>query len=682
MDVRQFESVYRLGKPAPHPTSPIVVVERRVPDVASNRYVRQLWRVDIGDGSSEVLTEGRLPAFNHDGTRLAFLRLTPEGHGVLTVRDMETGTETECDTESDVLDFAWEPEGTRIAFSARHWHDRPHATGEAAHPRNGTAPRVTTRLFFDLDEHGYFEDVSSTVRLVDVDGGAAVVELTSGDRDDREVCWSPDGSAVAFTGSAFPHCGEAVRDVFVHQLATGESTPVSGHGFRAYGPVFSEDSRHVVFIGTPMAPNGLAWAAMCAGVYRAPVDGDAGVSAVAEAGLAELMIQVMPQPSEVICAGDKVWYTAAHRGLAAAFSVPSDGGLPVVESGSRYHVHHLAHAADGRVVAVAGDWQSPGELGVLTDGEFQSVTRFSADLDLGKLPAPQTVTAVASDGYDVLGKLFLPAGEGPHPLIVRIHGGPYWFESDEVRDDRLAYTQAGYAYLTCDFRATMGYGMEHAVAGLVPVPAGQHYPMVDDILSLLEGVCAREEIAADRVGVTGGSFGGLLTAWFVTHVDRFVSAIVESPAIDIEALMGTSDLGWMGHPGVTGPAAEMDVEVVDGDIKGTVMDVDLAPLAEQVVTPTMVAQYEGDLRTPVDQGKVFYRALRAYGKESAFVLFPGGHHSIEDRGDPQLRKHRIDYFLAWWSRHLPTTDNPRTPGNVFDLRLAQGTIGDAGKETR
>ncbi len=236
------------------------------------------------------------------------------------------------------------------------------------------------------------------------------------------------------------------------------------------------------------------------------------------------------------------------------------------------------------------------------------------------------------------GWVAVPEGEGPFPVVLQIHGGPYAAYGVHLFDETQVLVDAGYAVLYANPRGSAGYGRAHgrSIRGCMGT--------LDfaDVMDFFDAVVADDpRLDGDRAGVMGGSYGGYLTAWIIAHDHRFAGAIVERGFLDPAAFPGSSDIGsFFGQEYVgTDPAriaAQSPMAVVD-----------------RVRTPTLVLHSERDLRCPLDQATRSYAALKSGGVEAEMLIFPGEDHELTRAGRPQHRVQRFDAVLEWWSRHLP-----------------------------
>jgi dipeptidyl aminopeptidase/acylaminoacyl peptidase len=248
------------------------------------------------------------------------------------------------------------------------------------------------------------------------------------------------------------------------------------------------------------------------------------------------------------------------------------------------------------------------------------------------------LTGTAPDGYPVHGWLVLPAGEGPHPVLLDVHGGPHHAYSWGIFDEAQVYAGAGYAVVLPNPRGSAGYGQAHgrAVIGrLGTIDA-------DDVLALLDAAVARPDCDGDRVGVMGGSYGGFMTSWLASHApERFVAGISERAVNAWDSFSGSSDIGYYFADSYLGedPAALWPT----------------SPLAhaDSIGIPLLIMHSEQDWRCPLEQAQRLFVALKRRGAPVEMLIFPGEGHELSRSGRPQHRVQRFQAILDWWQRHLP-----------------------------
>jgi dipeptidyl aminopeptidase/acylaminoacyl peptidase len=334
--------------------------------------------------------------------------------------------------------------------------------------------------------------------------------------------------------------------------------------------------------------------------------------------------------------GDGFVVQDAARGRVRLLRVTRGGAVTELLGGD---VEVGGHATGGgRVVASVSRPDSFGELVLIEDGTARTLTSFGARAAASGIVLPRELTVTGRDGYPVHGWVATPAGEGPFPVILQIHGGPFASYGVHLFDETQVLVDAGYAVVYSNPRGSAGYGRAHGRS------IRQQMGTVDfaDVIDFLEGAIADDaRLDPDRVGVQGGSYGGYLTAWVIAHDHRFAGAIVERGFLEPLSFQGTSDIGSFFGDEYIGVSAE--------DIARQ------SPMAVvgQVTTPTLVMHSELDFRCPLEQATRYYAALKRQGTEAELLVFPGENHELTRAGQPRHRVQRFDAVLDWWSRHLP-----------------------------
>jgi dipeptidyl aminopeptidase/acylaminoacyl peptidase len=667
------------ASPAVTPDGRTAIVSVLRPDTATDEYVGSLWRVRLGghdtsggheqdeDAATHVerLTRGHRdtsPQISPDGRWVAFVRAERKGKPQLHVVPVAGGEAVRL-TDHPLGAGAprWSPDSRRIAYTARvpeegRYGTDPDVTSDAE------PPRLITSLAYRMDGLGYTNDRRQhifvldlgSVDLANADGTDLAnklepVQLTDGDCDNGSPVWSPDGELIAFTSDRRDGQTEDLRSqVFVAPASGGDPRQVSSGDLSVNEVSFAPDGSRLFFVATEVGASGLDFVARNAGLHVVGADGqgqrrltDAETIDLGEAG------SHMTVTSRGVLVQDRV------RGAVRLLEIdpdaePVDGNTAVEIFGGERVVRQHAATADGDVVvAVVADPERAGDLYIVRENGSTAerrVTDLSEGLREKGIRPLREVTVTADDGYPVHGWAVLPDperfGDGPYPVLLNIHGGPYAAYGWGLFDEAQVYAGAGYAVLMCNPRGSAGYGESHGRA----IQGAFGDRDAADVLQFLDGALADQSLAldGDRVGVMGGSYGGYMTAWLTTQTDRFVAAIVERGYLDASTFVGSSDIGWFFPQGYHGDMDTMRQQ---------------APLTyvDKVVTPTFVIHSEADWRTPLEQGQRWYTALKLAGVETELLVFPGEGHELSRSGRPRHRRARFEHILRWWDRYLPTT---------------------------
>jgi dipeptidyl aminopeptidase/acylaminoacyl peptidase len=653
-----IEKLISVGRPVIAPDASFAVFSTSRPDLAANRAVGQLWRVDLPDGTPRRLTRGVAdsgPRLSPDGERLAFLRGDGKGRPQIFVIPPAGGEPVQAtDAPLGVEGYAWAPDGRSFAYVARVPEPGRYGSVEGL-DASAEAPRHITGIRWHANGLGYLADRPAHVFVI-------AAPLT-----DAEPFYEP---APAVRPEGDPAPTKPVIAAEARQLTEGASS----HG----GVVFSADGAEVYTVVDEIEP---AQRDLRSRVIAATVDGagsrevlgvDAGLSIygldVAEDGTVALLAHEVGESGiDFIAPGVGLWLLDESgprrltddetvnlgdghltpigddflvqdttRGRVRLVRVSRTGELTEVLGGD---VEVAGHAAAGeRIVAAVATPGSAGELVVVDGGDARTVTAFGAGVAASGLVTPRELTVDGRDGYPVHGWVATPEGEGPFPVILQIHGGPYASYGVHLFDETQVLVDAGYAVVYSNPRGSAGYGRAHGRS------IRQAMGTVDfaDVIDFLDGAVASDpRLDGTRAGVMGGSYGGYLTAWVIAHDHRFAGAIVERGFLDPATFQGTSDIGTFFGDEYVGVSAE--------DIARQ------SPMAvvDQVTTPTLVIHSELDFRCPLEQATRYYAALKRNGTEAELLVFPGENHELTRSGQPRHRVQRFAAVLDWWQRHLP-----------------------------
>lgn len=663
MQPHDLTHVRTLSSPTVRPGGRDVVVCVSRPDLDDNRYRTSLWRVPLAEGAAAGapvrLTQGTRdgsPAYSPDGSTLALLRAEADGPPQLHVLPADGGDPRRLtDQPLGVGSYAWSPDGRRIAYEARVPEPGRYGTDESIRP-DAEAPRLIEHDAYLADGLGYVLDRPAKIFLVDLadlpDAGGEDAEtlppsrqLTSGAGDDRSPAWlGPE--RVAFVASR-DRRGSWRPDTLVSDVC---SVDLRGKGFRRHtdgtgsvsGLLTTPEGGAVHAVGD-LGPSRQDFIARDA-VLRAVPGTSPRLQGVADATDTDTGTEVGQPLTD-----------AEHDHLACPAALSPDGLLvaAVEHRGDTVvrdvgtgqvlldgHVSVSALAAGGGVVAaVAGTRASYGELFVGRTGErLAQVTDFARHLTGTAAPVePEELLTTAPDGYPVHGWLVRPTGKprrrAGHPVVLMIHGGPYTQYSGNLFDEAQVLAGAGYAVVMGNPRGGSGYGAAHGRAVKEAIGTVD----VADLHALLDHALTLPGLDASRVGVQGGSYGGLMTTWLVAHSDRFTAAISERAVNAWDSFAGTSDIGWF-----------------FGDEYVGAHEREQSPLtwADSIRTPVLVIHSERDFRCPLEQGQRLYARLRRNGVPARLLVFPGEGHELSRSGQPRHRLQRFEHILAWWREHL------------------------------
>ncbi|MEP6479188.1 MAG: S9 family peptidase [Rhodoglobus sp.] len=638
-----------VSAPALHPTGDRAVVSMTHPHLGSDANVGQLWTVPLDGSGAHRLTRGKndgAPSWSPDGHAIAFVR-EAGGAGQLFIVDAHGGEAIQLtDQKQGIEDFRWSDDSTRIAFVARVAEAGRYGTVEGIAAGAEPARRMTG-LNYKANGLGYTIDRPAqlfivTVPAIDVEPDYKPAPLADGSKVELELApealqlthGSTDVASPRFLEHHIlyvttPPLSTDLRDEIWTVATDGESEPQLLTGVDANLSIESVDvapDGTKYLLAQDMGDGGLDFVARNSALYRLD---ESGPTRLTDPETIDLT------GSQVTALAGKVLVHDRTRGRVRLIAVTGDGGVEELSTGD---VEILGHAASaGPMVVTFATPETFGDVGILADGVLTPLTDFSAELRATGIVDPVELTVAGRDGYDVHGWMATPTGEGPHPTLLMIHGGPYADYGVHLFDEVQVYTDAGYAVVFCNPRGSAGYGQAHGRA----IRGAMGTVDLSDVLDFLDGALdANSSLDRERLGILGGSYGGYLTAWTIAHDHRFKGAIVERGFLAPESFVGSSDIGWFFGQEYTGTEPEQ------------IRAQSPQAVALQVKTPTLVIHSENDLRCPLGQAETWYATVKLNGVEAELLVFPGENHELSRSGRPRHRLQRFDAILDWFGRHL------------------------------
>lgn len=656
---RQFtgQDLFKLEAAADPQISPdgkTIAYVRRSADVMSDRVRGSVWLVDVASGEQRPLVTGPgsygSPRWSPDGSRLAYIS-GDEGGAQLWVRWVASGAVTRITQLPDAPDaITWSPDGSTIAYSMRVPAEgtslgKPLPRPEGA---NWAEPlEIFDRATYRADGGGYIKPGFNHLFLVPADGGAPR-QVTFGNFDDNgPIAWTPDGKSVLFSAIRKDNWETEFNDseVYSLDLRSGNLTVLTSR----YGPdqvlAVSPDGQKIAYLGFDDTHRTYENAELYvmnrdgSGARSISVGQDISIDdAKWSADSKSLVVQYDFKGAASI---GRFGLDGSFRQLASGLSGP---GYDRPYTGGSFSLSRT-----GAIAFSAGSAQRPPDVKVLAGGAPRQLTRLNAWMEAKALAPVEKLAVTAPDGKPIDAWLVMPPGRQPGqkvPLVLEIHGGPHsaygpWFSTDYQQ-----YASAGYAVLYTNPRGSTSYG--EGFAKLID----RAYPGEDynDLMAAVDAAIAAGVADPDNLFVTGGSGGGILTAWIVGNTTRFRAAVSQKPVINwiSEALTmdgtGFTSRYWFDQPpwkDVTPYWRRSPLSLID-----------------KVKTPTMVVVGSEDYRTPVSEAEQYYAALKIAGVPTALVKVPGASHGgIAAR--PSQSAAKAAAIIAWFERYRTGAKAPQ-----------------------
>ena len=659
----EFMDVFELEYASDSQISPDgerVAYVRHFNDVMTDRRYENIWIVDADGANHRPLIAGKhkanSPRWSPGGKRLAYLS-DESGSTQIHVRWMDTGDTAAITGDSlPPGNIAWSPDGSRIAFSML-VPEAPLVIGEMPPAPAGAdwapPPKYTDKLAFRFDHVGEVPPGYMHVFVVAADGGTPR-QVTSGDRQFGvgSFVWAPEGesfilSADLTEGAEMFAAGDA--DIYEVSLADGLARRLIDRDGPDAAVSVSPNGRHIAYVGYDDRRQGHQQNDL----YLADRDGsnvrnltetyDRHVQSAARRGGGGP--QWAPDGSGI--------YAVVHdEGNARLVLFSLDGSrrvaAPDIGSGETGYIFHntLWSISDqGRLAYTVPGPAMPGDVAVADPGgSARLLTDLNADLfgerELGAVEELRWTSS--KDGRPVHGWIIKPPGfdaSRKYPLILEMHGGPFADYGDVFDTEKQLMAAAGYVVLYTNPRGSISYGEEFGNLIHHAYPGDDFH----DLDSAVDHVVGMGFVDPNRLYVTGGSGGGVLTAWMIGNTDRFRAAVAFYPVINWESFVFTADLAGMfldyWVPGL--PWRHRDNYEARS----------LLRVSENVKTPTLIMTGEEDWRTPMSESEQYYKALKLQGVETVLVRVPGEPHGIVARPSHAMAK--MTTLLGWFAKHAP-----------------------------
>jgi dipeptidyl aminopeptidase/acylaminoacyl peptidase len=654
LTVDDLFAIQRVQDPQLSPDGEWVAYTITTTSLEDERSETRIWMIPTAGGEAIPMTakgsSASRPRFSPDGRYLSFQAARNGGKTqVWTLNRLGGEARQLTDVPQGVSSYEWSPDGTRLVLAIK--DRKPGEDDDDAEKSQTQAPWVIDRLQFKRDNVGYLDNLRTHLHVFDL-AGKNLVQITSGDYDDSQPAWSPDGESVAFVSNRTDNPdGNDNSDIWIVaadntdrgrtmlQLTTGPGAD--------YAPTWSPDGSRIAYV-TVTQPE-IIWYATD---HLAVIASEGGTPEVVTASLDRNVRSPRFSPD-----GRWIYFgleDSAERHLARVQVSGNRLERPI--SGPREVMAYTMNS-QGTVVTLISEPHMPGEIFVWERGDVRQLTSTNDSLMASlRLADVENIHFSSRDGTEIEGFIFLPPGFDRrlrYPTLLRIHGGPVSQYDFGFSFEAQLFAAHGYVVVLVNPRGSSGYGQAFSM-GIYQDWGNKDF---DDVMAGIDHAIEQGYADPDRLGVGGWSYGGILTNYVITKTDRFKAAIT-----------GASEVLYIANYGHDHYQRQWEMELgLPWENRELWERISPFNYVENIVTPTLIMGGEVDWNVPIQNSEQLYQALRRLGRTTQLVVYPGQHHGIRV---PSYQKDRYERYLAWYDKYVR---GGAGAGGAAELEGAGGT---------
>ena len=626
-----------------------IVYRRMGFNIMTDRAEGNLWMIKKDGSQHQKLTSREVsefsPRWSPKGDRLAFVSGTEEGTEIYMYW-VGTGKFARISQlPASPSSLCWSPNGDQLAFSMNIPKKPPVLAKMPEKPEGAKwaeSPRITDRVYHEADGRGYIEPGFNHLFVISASGGSAR-QLTEGDFQHRgTLSWSADGGELFFSANRNEDWEYDFRnsEIFSVDVQKGTMRQLTTRQGPDRGPALSPDGSTIAFSGYEDKVQAYQVSKLQLMDFKG--ENKRSISQNLDRDIDDYQWDSKGNGLYIMF-DDKGNTKIGHLSLNGTVKtlVGNVGGTSI---GRPYGGGSFSVSENGTIAFTQTRPEYPAELAVYDPkkGTTTKITDLNGPLfDFRELGKVEEIWYKSSfDQRDLQGWVVYPPGYDPakkYPFLVENHGGPISNYGDRFTAEIQLYAADGYIVFYPNARGSTSYGEEFGNLLYNNYP-GQDY---DDVMDGVDYCIAKGIAHEDQLFVTGGSAGGIMTAWIIGKNNRFEAAVVAKPVMNWISKTLVAD-NYFGYANSRYPGQPW--ENFEGYWKFSPLS-----LVGQVETPTMVLVGMDDLRTPPSEAKQLYHALKLRKIETVLVEIPGASHGIANKPSNLITK--VAHTLAWLNKY-------------------------------
>ena len=651
--IDDYFQIRDVGQPELSPDGQWVAYTVRTKMLKDDKNETRIWMVSSHGGdplpmTAESNSSGH-PRWSPDGKYLAFTSSRNNGKSQVWLLNRLGGEAVRLtDVAQGVNDFEWSPDSTRLVLvlqdpkpedaQAEKDKDKPAPAKPKTQP-----PWVIDRLQFKEDTVGYLDNRRTHLYVFSVEK-KSLTQITSGDFDDSQPAWSPDGKQLAFTSNRSMPDPDATRDSNIWVVAA-DNTDKGAHLVQITSnpgadnqPAWSPDGKWIAYV-TQLDVHLFWYATQHLAV--APSGGGA-------ARVLTLAFDRSVRRPTFSADGNSVYFIAADDGTQNLCRIAVAGGDVARPIGGRVTVASYSLGKEGTIAAQIGTIDRPDEIFLQNGTELTRLTKTNdALISQLRIAKGEYVHFKSKDGTSVAGYLYKPLdfdAAKKFPTLLRPHGGPVGQYAASFDHLAQLFAAQGYAVLLPNPRGSSGYG-EKFCAAIYADWGNKDY---QDDIAMVDYALEQGIADPDKLGVGGWSYGGISTDFIIAQTARFKGAISGAGVALISSFYGHDHY-----------QRDYETELGYPWEHQTLWD-KISPFyrVKNITTPTLFMGGEIDSNVPILGSEQMYQAMKALGRATELVVYPGEYHGFTV---PSHIKDRLERYLAWYAHYVKGESTPATP---------------------
>src|SRR6266851_3515871 len=664
--IDDYFQIRDVAQPELSPDGQWVAYSVRTRMLKEDKNEQRLWMVSTKGGDAIPLTAEGVssshPRWSSDGKYLVFLSARNGGKNQVWLLDRRGGEAQKLtDAAQGVNDFEWSPDSTRLVLilqdpkpedleaAKEKDKDKPAAPAKPKTP----PPFVIDRLQFKEDTVGYLDRRRTHLYVFDI-ASKKTTQITSGDFDDTEPAWSPDGKSLAFTSNrSTPDPDRSYNtDIWVVTADNSDKgarlTQITTNPGPDRSPAWSPDGKWIAYV-TETDVKAMIYATHHLAI--APSTGG-------EAKVLTLAFDRSVRRPRFSADGRAIYFIADDDGTQNLCRIAITGGEIARPIGGRLSVDSYSLGKDGAIAAQISSLDRPDEIYLSNGSDLTRLTKTNdALISQLRLSKPEYVHFKSKDGTAVAGYLYKPVDYSPGkkvPALLNPHGGPVGQYSASFYHLAQLYAANSYAVLLPNPRGSSGYGQKFCEA----IFADWGNKDYQDDMAMVDFAVAQGIADPDKLGVGGWSYGGMSTDFIIAQTTRFKAAI-----------SGASEVLYVANYGHDHYQKLWELEL-GLPWENRALYEKLSPFNKvaNITTPTLIMGGEIDWNVPIINSEQLYQALKRLGRTTELIVYPGEYHGFTT---PSHVKDRLERYLAWYAHYVKGDPAPARPATA-EVKAAGG----------